>query len=142
MTAKLDFKLLQGGRQILRGVISVVKMNLHFPIAVPAELGEVVEELRAVLLGGKEECMLRRPAIDIVELVGKFRVVLAPMASAGPGGFLRWVGPEWFVVIHKAEEHMRRRNEIAPLARGEIAGEPDLGILEQGLSTLNFRLWT
>ena len=129
MSAQLNLELFETGLEILRCVIPVMKMNLHFPVALPAELGEVVEKLRAVLLGGKEESMLRRPAIDIVELVGKFRVVFAPVTSAGPGGFRRWFGPEWFVVIHEAEEHMRRRNEVAPLARGEIAREPDLGIL-------------
>jgi len=108
MPAQLNLELFETGFEILRCVIPVMKMNLHFPIAVSAELGEVVEELRAIFLGRKEEGVLRRAAVNIVELVGKFRIILAPMASASPGGFLRWFGPEWFVVIHETEEHMRR----------------------------------
>jgi len=128
MPTQLNLELFQSGREILCCVIPVVKMNLHFPIAVPAELGEVIEELWAILLGWEKESVLWRSTLNIVELVGKFRVVLAPMASTRPGDFLRWLGPEGFVVIHEAEEHMRRRDKVAPLARGEIAGEPDLGV--------------
>jgi len=134
MTAKLDFELFEAGLEIFRCVVPVMKMYLHLAVALPTKLGKVVEEFGPVFFGREEKRVLRRSAIDIVKLVGKFRVVLAPMASAGPGDFRRWFGPEWFVVIHEAEEHMRRRNEVAPLARGEIAGEPDLGVFEHSNS--------
>ena len=130
MPAQLYFEFFEVGLEILRCIIPVMKMNLHLPVALPTKLGKVVEKLGAVLLSRKEKSVLRRSPVNVVELVGKLRIILAPMASAGPGGFQRWFGPEWFVVIHEAEEHMRRRTEVTPLARGEITRKPDLGVLE------------
>ena len=138
MLPQFSFEIFETGLEICRRVISVMQMDLHFPITLPAKLGKVIEKFGAVFLSGKEKRMLGGPAIRVPESVRELRVVRTPMLGPRSGDFQRRLGPERFVVVHETKEDMRWRNKFAPLARGEIAREPDLGILEHSDQNLDF----
>ena len=105
-------------------------MNFHLAITLPAEIGKIIEEFRPVLLAREEKRVLRRLAIGIAKLTGKFRIILQPILSARPSCFKRRFRPKRFVMVNKAKKHMRRRNKFAPLSRGEVTGQPNLGIFK------------
>ena len=129
MPSQLYFEIFEAGLKICCRIIPVMQMDLHFPVALPAKLGEVIEKFGAVFLGGKEKRMLGRPAIRIPEAGRELRIVHTPMLGPRASDFQRRLGPKRFVVVHETKENMQWRNKFAPLARGEIAGKPDLGIL-------------
>ena len=110
-----------------------MQMNFHFAIALPSELSQVVEKFRPVFFGWKEKRVLRRSTVGIVKLACKFWVVFQPIPRAPPCNFKRWLRPERLVVVNKAKEHMRWRNEFVPLASGKIAGQPEMEILHHKL---------
>ena len=130
MLPQFSFEIFETGLEICRRVISVMQMDLHFPVALLAKLGKVIEKFGTVFLSGKEKCMLGRAAIHVPKSVRELRIIRTPMLRPRSGDFQRRLGPERFVVVHETKEDVRRRNKFAPLARGEIAREPDLGILE------------
>ena len=74
------------------GVTVVMEMNLDLAEPPARELAEPIEEVRPVLLAGKEPAVARRPAVAVAKLVER-RIALGPCVDARATGGVVGVAP-------------------------------------------------
>jgi hypothetical protein len=94
-------------RQRVPRISVVMQVKLDFTESGSGQLGEPIEEVRAVLLAGKEPAVARRPAIAVAELAER-RVALGPHLDPLPADVVGGLAPQRLVVIAEREQEVLR----------------------------------
>src|SRR5205085_2632259 len=104
-------RLLELGRERLGGIAVVMEMDLDLAEAAARELGEWLDEVRPILLAGKEPTVTRWPAVVVTKFVEP-RVAFRPRCDARAPDVVGSVPPQRLVVIAQREQQVTRAARV------------------------------